>query len=420
MIYWLPTGAETIHSIFKLGRRLESGDQMDALTASLADARLLIIDEISMVGSEQAYEVSHRLELVARTLWRRHHRGSRDCSAQGRLDSEPEDFGGFGGLGVLLVGDFGQIPPIGDSSLIAPGRGQSQTAAAGQRLFAEFREVVRLRRVYRQKGASEFKDSTLRLRDAAMTVEDHALWASHDLSNLNMDPTLRNILEDEALWLLAENRRTGEHNGGKLVHLVTASGVPALAFAAEHSDEAAARRPSDEFYQLRTMVHMARGAPVMLTANLLWDTCTVKLGLMNGARGRIVAIVGEHLPPALPIYIVVDFPDYRGHPFWPDHPTYVPVPPIRRQSKKSPKLERRQLPLRLAWALTVHKSQGLTCSEGIVADLSSSTKTHLPAASPGLPFVAWTRVTSWERMGFRNLPSFGDFLQVGLWLCRLS
>ena len=83
----------------------------------------------------------------------------------------------------IWVGDFGQLPPIGDASLIMPNKGQSRRAAAGQRLFNLFEEVVRLRRIYRQKGKSIFKDSTLRLRDAAMTFEDYELWQKHDLSS---------------------------------------------------------------------------------------------------------------------------------------------------------------------------------------------------------------------------------------------
>ena len=152
----------------------------------------------------------------------------------------------------------------------------------------------------------------------------------------------------------------------------------------------------------------------MLTSNDIWDTRTVPLGLMNGARGTVQGVVfnPDAPPPALPQYVIVDFPEYKGAPFWPEHPTWVPVPPVLRRSKRSPQLERIQIPLRLAWALTVHKSQGLTCPEGIVADLSSSSKHRLPAGSPGLAFVAFTRVQQWALMGCRTLPPFGDFLAV--------
>ena len=144
----------------------------------------------------------------------------------------------------------------------------------------------------------------------------------------------------------------------------------------------------------------------MLTSNYLWDVRTVQLGLMNGARGVVKGIVyaAGAAPPALPLYVVVEFPKYRGHPLWPDHPKWVPVPPVHQQEKQGVKLGKRwrmQLPLRLAWCLTVHKSQGLTCKEGIVVDLSVSTPNRVAAAAPGVAFVAFTRVTDWLRMGFR-------------------
>ena len=80
----------------------------------------------------------------------------------------------------------------------------------------------------------------------------------------------------------------------------------------------------------------------MLTSNILWEERAVQSGLMNGARGEVVGFAfREGAPaPALPDYVVVDFPGYRGHPFWAEHPTWVPVPPITRRSEKAPGLER--------------------------------------------------------------------------------
>eukprot|EP00969_Alexandrium_andersonii_P177009 7826575-Alexandrium_andersonii.AAC.1 len=66
-------GAETINSIFSLARHLDDVRAVDRLVETLAGVRLLIIDEVSMVGSKQLYEVSHRLEAVARRCWRQQH-----------------------------------------------------------------------------------------------------------------------------------------------------------------------------------------------------------------------------------------------------------------------------------------------------------------------------------------------------------
>ena len=61
-----------------------------------------------MVSAEQLELVSRRLEQAAKILYRERH---------GRR--APASFGGFGGLHVLLVGDFGQIPPVSGKSLIS-------------------------------------------------------------------------------------------------------------------------------------------------------------------------------------------------------------------------------------------------------------------------------------------------------------
>ena len=199
------------------------------------------------------------------------------------------------------------------------------------------------------------------------------------------------MLEEEALWLVSQNAKAGSRNGAKLARLAEVRGGPLLAFEATHNNDMATKRPSEEYSQLRSRVPLGIGAPVMLIVNNLWDSRTVHLGLMNGARGHVVAIVAKEVGPALPLHVVVDFPEYRSAPFWEDHPTWVPVGPERRQSKKSPKHDRVHLPLKLAWA-----------SQGAGVD----------AASPGLAFVAMTGTTAWPRMGFKSLPPFGEFLAV--------
>lgn len=127
------------------------------------------------------------------------------------------------------------------------------------------------------------------------------------------------------------------------------------------------------------MLCLAKGARVMLNSNL-W----VDVGLVNGAMGTIKAIcyLNSH-PPDLPLAIMIHFDKYFGPTL---HDSSVPIVPIRRTwSAAGGQCSRLQLPLKLAWAVTIHKSQGLTLDKAVV---NVGTKEF----SSGLTFVACSRV----------------------------
>ena len=69
--------------------------------------RLIVIDEISTVGAAQLSIIAKRLQQVARILYR-----------QRFQQDPPGDLGSFGGFGIMLMGDFAQLPPVMASSLL--------------------------------------------------------------------------------------------------------------------------------------------------------------------------------------------------------------------------------------------------------------------------------------------------------------
>ena len=143
----------------------------------------------------------------------------------------------------------------------------------------------------------------MRLRDAAITVEDYHLWKSHEIESLKPSctklwPEAEGLLS-EALVLVTDNAQAGRINGGRL-----ASGVPlysegspassqqvVVRCEARHNDPRGERPKADEFRNIRKALHLRIGARVILITNSIWDVNTVPLGLMNGARGVVVAIL---------------------------------------------------------------------------------------------------------------------------------
>ena len=143
-----------------------------------------------------------------------------------------------------------------------------------------------------------------------------------------------------------------------------------------------------------------------------------KVGLCNGALGTVLDFVyaNGQTPPVLPICVLVQFDeDYTGPSLTARFPRCVPICPITQISQNvGQKCERQQLPLKLAWAMTIHKSQGLTLKKAWV-DLGPSEN------SPGMTYVALSRVKKLqdliiEPMTFERLQAYkkSTFLQYRL------
>ena len=84
------------------------------------------------------------------------------------------------------------------------------------------------------------------------------------------------------------------------------------------------------------------------------------IGLCDGATGTIVDFiyVSNQQPPDLPIAIILKFNDYTGPSLTNRIPGCVPICPIC--NTLDGLQERQQLPLKIAWVITIHKNRGLT------------------------------------------------------------
>ena len=157
---------------------------------------------------------------------------------------------------------------------------------------------------------------------------------------------------------------------------------------------------------LQTVLVLAVGARVMMTINV--NTAD---GLVNGVMGEVKAVIKNNNGNV--VCILVKFDNSKvgqrkiaSSQFKHDYPNAVPVMrhegKYEKAGKKGAQISRRQFPLTLAWAVTIHKCQGLTLDE-IVINMKGCKRFGY-----GQAYVAFSRVKSLDSL------HIVDFDQVGI------
>ena len=347
-------GGVTLHSLLHLPTRGEfkalEGEQLQQLQQSFSGVDYLIIDEMSMLGRKLFGQVDQRLR-----------QAFPHCAGEV-----------LGGCSCMLVGDFGQLPPVMDLPLYSSVP-RSAIADLGRTTYQLFAKAVVLTEVLRQDGQDReqvrFRELLLHLRNGEVSVADWELLMTQCRSRVD------SAAFDDALHLHPTVQAVAEYNVAKL----RSAGEPIATIKVVHTGPNASKASSEDASGLEPVICLARGARVMLTSNLWTDA-----GLVNGAMGTVQAICYQSGgPPSLPLAVMVRFDKYWGPTL---HDGSVPIVPQRRTwMQGGSACSRLQIPLKLAWAVTIHKAQGLTLDK-VVIDIGKK------EFSAGLTFVACSRV----------------------------
>jgi hypothetical protein len=168
----------------------------------------------------------------------------------------------------------------------------------------------------------------------------------------------RNRLSN-APYLIDRNKLVEEFNAEKHEHLNN-MGHRICRIDAHNTGRGSQKAKADDMRGLETSICLARGCRGMITNNL-W----VEMGIVNGFMGDVRHIIFAEVqaPPSLPIAVIVELDDRYKGPHLPDRPCYIVVEP---KTVSADGKERRQLPLRLCYAISLHKTQGQTLKIGRV------------------------------------------------------
>ena len=270
----------------------------------------------------------------------------------------------WGGLPVVIFfGDDVQLPPVLDSPVYNTS-GKTPAALHGALVWKNFNHAVNLQQIVRQApDQQQLKEVLLALREYK-TTSCHANWLQNFQWNnlrLKYGTDFLSRLSENGLFVFPTHEEVWGHNKMKLLEVnetypVAKSNAISHGIHAKSIDSAKAGG-------LQKTVFMSKSAKVMLSVNLC-----VSFGLYNGAIGKIIDIIyleGNIPENSLPAAVMVEFPNYTGPSFVKDNPKLVPILPVERKLDCSCSFcKRKQIPLKLGWATTIHKCQGMTIGKG--------------------------------------------------------
>jgi ATP-dependent exoDNAse (exonuclease V) alpha subunit len=341
----LNVGGATLHSFFRLPPRAINPDEVKTVAAQrrkiYKSIDTIVIDEVSMVRADMIDVIDRFMRL------------------NGKNKLKP-----FGGVKMIFIGDLFQLPPVlsqTDESYLSANDYKTPFFFSAK-VFTEVNlEFIELTKVYRQKE-QDFIQLLNSIRNNQAT--------SSDIQRINQryQPQFKSDVNDYYITLTTTNKIANEINMAQLKKLPT----KLYQFEGEVKNKfEKGSLPTDLILELK------EGAQVMFVKNDIEDRW------VNGTLGVIKKISNDQIEVKVS-----------------DHKTYN-VKPIKWQTlsykfdENTQKMETevigsfKQYPLRLAWGITIHKSQGKQFDQ-VIIDLGWGAFAH------GQLYVALSRCKTLE------------------------
>ena len=363
----LGCNAKTIHSWS--GIKMAKGAKKQIVERALRGKKvkknwkgihILIIDEISMMSKK----IFESLEELARFA---------------RFNTKP-----FGGLQVILTGDFFQLPPIGNAN--EPDTSAFCFESPLWHTVIPLDNHIELKTMFRQKDP-KYIEMLSQVRKGELNEENIRILREHskriyDVNNNNginiskLFP-IRSRVDyiNQLMFDKLESNET-EYNIEQIydcgVYLESGIGIEPEVLESCNNMTA-----TEKEYEINSLLSSAQccehlklkvGALVMCTANIDMEN-----GICNGSQGIIIDLTGKDKSPKIRFTngVIMLMPKHH----W--------------QSADYPSIAIKQYPLQLAWALTIHKIQGATLNMAQM-DVGTSIFEY------GQTYVAMSRVKSLE------------------------
>ena len=339
---------QTIHSFCKFKPNITL-DRVKKLRGKSANKSIyekldaIVIDEISMVRADLLDCVDKFLRLNGKHI---------DCP--------------FGGIQMIFIGDLYQLPPVINSQEREVFKTLYDTPYFyGAQVFNEFRmEFVELEKVYRQHD-QEFINLLNTIRNR--TIEDYGL----KILNERYLPCFEPPVGDFYVYLTTTNALAEQINSERLAKLKG----NIYTFTAEIDGDF-----GKEYLPTGIDLNVKPGAQVMMLNN------DFEGRWVNGSIGEITEITQDAEGKSVIHVALADGKTVEVTPFtWEIFSYFIEGA----QLASKPVGSFIQYPLMLAWAVTIHKSQGKTFDK-VIIDFGRGTFAH------GQAYVALSRCTSLE------------------------
>ena len=364
----LNVGGQTIHSFFQFPPTLiDPGSIRKRKNAKILEKlETLIIDEVSMVRADMMDGIDTALRL---------HRDKIHTP--------------FGGVQVILCGDLFQLPPIVRDvemkTFFDEQYGGPYFFCA--KVFDELNPYsIELQTVYRQRD-EDFLYILNKIRENNVDAELLALLNTRVRGTQSVQPVQsvkdgREEQDDSSFITLTATNQAAFQKNQACLERIQAQSYTFSASVSGVFDEGIF--PTEELLELK------RGAQVMLIRN------DPQKRWVNGSIGRVTTLTDKK--------VCVEM---RGRTYEIEPETWLNM--RYRYNRETNQIQEEevgsftQYPLRLAWAITIHKSQGQTF-EQVMIDLGRGAFAH------GQTYVALSRCTSLEGIVFNRPVTHRDIL----------